>query len=243
MADKKISQLNGATTPLAGTEEVPLVQSGETKKVSVDNLTAGKAVSALSMTATNLKTSPATANLDISGTSIIASGTNTNVPINVTPKGTSSVNIITSTSGEYTFPVQIVSTRDTRTRMTFQVGPVTNSLVPLVLQIKAVAQRPGQGVSVSAQGIFHACDKEFYFQVFSTDGEVYSTASNTRLIRVWQDAGIKIESGSSAAQFELIIEHPTGPAGDAVTAVAVVGIISTYNVQLVAVVNNEAIPP
>jgi hypothetical protein len=46
MADKKISQLTGATAPLAGTEELPLVQSGTTKKVSVNNLTAGKTVPA-----------------------------------------------------------------------------------------------------------------------------------------------------------------------------------------------------
>ena len=33
MADKKISELNNATLPLGGTEEVPIVQNGETKKV------------------------------------------------------------------------------------------------------------------------------------------------------------------------------------------------------------------
>jgi hypothetical protein len=52
MADKKISQLTAATTPLAGTEVLPIVQSGSTVKVSVDNLTAGKSVSASSFTAT-----------------------------------------------------------------------------------------------------------------------------------------------------------------------------------------------
>ena len=44
MADLKISQLTGASTPLAGTEVVPLVQSGTTKKVAVSDLTAGRAV-------------------------------------------------------------------------------------------------------------------------------------------------------------------------------------------------------
>lgn len=44
MADLKISQLSSATTPLAGTEVLPVVQSGSTKKVSVANLTAGRAV-------------------------------------------------------------------------------------------------------------------------------------------------------------------------------------------------------
>jgi hypothetical protein len=52
MADLKISQLNPATTPLAGTEVLPIVQGGATVKVSVENLTAGRAVSATQMTLT-----------------------------------------------------------------------------------------------------------------------------------------------------------------------------------------------
>jgi hypothetical protein len=50
MADTKISALTAATTPLAGTEVLPIVQNGVTKQVSVANLTAGRAVSADSMT-------------------------------------------------------------------------------------------------------------------------------------------------------------------------------------------------
>lgn len=38
MADAKISALPASTTPLAGTEVVPLVQTGTTKKVSVENI-------------------------------------------------------------------------------------------------------------------------------------------------------------------------------------------------------------
>ena len=38
MADVKISQLPAAITPLAGTEEIPLVQSTTTKKVTVSGL-------------------------------------------------------------------------------------------------------------------------------------------------------------------------------------------------------------
>jgi hypothetical protein len=33
MADKKISELNVVSLPLSGTEEIPIVQNGETKKV------------------------------------------------------------------------------------------------------------------------------------------------------------------------------------------------------------------
>jgi hypothetical protein len=50
MADKKISALTASTTPLAGTEVLPIVQSGATVKVSVANLTAGRNVSGLAYT-------------------------------------------------------------------------------------------------------------------------------------------------------------------------------------------------
>jgi hypothetical protein len=49
MADTKISALTASTTPLAGTEVLPIVQSGTTKQVSVANLTAGRAMSATSI--------------------------------------------------------------------------------------------------------------------------------------------------------------------------------------------------
>jgi hypothetical protein len=46
MANSKISALPSATTPLAGTEVLPVVQGGITEQVSVANLTAGRDVSA-----------------------------------------------------------------------------------------------------------------------------------------------------------------------------------------------------
>jgi len=61
MADVKISQLPAATTPLAGTEQIPLVQSSATKQVTVSNL----------LTAANLGT-PTAINLTNA----------TNVPVN-----------------------------------------------------------------------------------------------------------------------------------------------------------------
>jgi len=42
VSNSKISALTSATTPLAGTEVLPIVQSGATKQVSVANLTAGR---------------------------------------------------------------------------------------------------------------------------------------------------------------------------------------------------------
>lgn len=52
MSNSKISALTSATTPLAGTEVLPIVQSGATKQVSITNLTAGRAVSAASLALT-----------------------------------------------------------------------------------------------------------------------------------------------------------------------------------------------
>jgi hypothetical protein len=53
MADSKISALPASTTPLAGTEVLPIVQSSTTKQVSVANLTAGRTFDALGMTLTS----------------------------------------------------------------------------------------------------------------------------------------------------------------------------------------------
>ena len=77
MADTKISALTAATTPLAGTEVLPIVQSGTTKKVSVANLTAGRAVSMLSGTITDNIATPVPLNINNNSAST-AAGTRIN---------------------------------------------------------------------------------------------------------------------------------------------------------------------
>lgn len=49
MPDVKISALTSASTPLSGTEVLPIVQSSATVKVSIADVTAGRAVSATSI--------------------------------------------------------------------------------------------------------------------------------------------------------------------------------------------------
>ena len=69
MADKKISALTAATTPLAGTEVLPIVQSSATVKVSVANLTAGRDISVAKLTATdNIVIATAGKGIDFSAT-------------------------------------------------------------------------------------------------------------------------------------------------------------------------------
>jgi hypothetical protein len=53
MADVKISALPASTTPLAGTEVLPIVQSSTTKQVSVADLTVGRSVSGSSFVPTS----------------------------------------------------------------------------------------------------------------------------------------------------------------------------------------------
>ena len=69
MADKKISALTGASTPLAGTEVLPIVQSGTTVKVAVSDLTTGRAVSASDLTSGVGGTGNTTAYLRLQGSS------------------------------------------------------------------------------------------------------------------------------------------------------------------------------
>jgi hypothetical protein len=108
MADLKISQLPAATVPLAGTEVLPIVQSGTTKQVSIDNLTTGKDVSALSVSATTITattvnattfdTNVAAAGVTLAGTTLAADGTDTNISMTLTPKGTGVVTTAASYS-------------------------------------------------------------------------------------------------------------------------------------------------
>jgi hypothetical protein len=55
MADVKISGLPASTTPLAGTEILPIVQGSVTKQVSIANVTAGRAIAATSITTDTYK--------------------------------------------------------------------------------------------------------------------------------------------------------------------------------------------
>jgi hypothetical protein len=78
MADKKISQLSNASTPLTGTETLPVVQNGSTVKTTVADLTAGRAVSASAATLSgNLTLNGGTANgvLYLNGSKVATSGT------------------------------------------------------------------------------------------------------------------------------------------------------------------------
>ena len=112
MTNKKISALTAATTPLAGTEVLPIVQSSVTTQVSVANLTAGRFVSASSMAVNSASASGNTllvnGNIQASSTirtdtgsgtttSFLGTGGNSNFQVNHT-SGSSVLNIVNSAS-------------------------------------------------------------------------------------------------------------------------------------------------
>lgn len=80
MADTKISALPASTTPLAGTEVLPIVQGGATRQVSVANLTAGRAPSVFGLTVSGLTASTA---LALNASKELVSVTNTGTGNNV----------------------------------------------------------------------------------------------------------------------------------------------------------------
>jgi len=87
MADKKISQLTASTTPLAGTEVLPVVQSGVTKQVSVANLTAGRAVSMLSAALTGSSETLTASGFRLGQGTAFAGGQTEGYTLSTTPLG------------------------------------------------------------------------------------------------------------------------------------------------------------
>lgn len=84
MADLKISQLTAASTPLAGTEVLPIVQSSTTKKVATDDLTVK-----------NIRSNASTGILQVAGPAAAATRVMTTPDANFTVARTDAANSFT----------------------------------------------------------------------------------------------------------------------------------------------------
>jgi len=102
LANVKISALPAATTPLTGTEVLPIVQSGVTAKVSVADLTLGRAITASSVTDSALTSGRVTyagtagllqdsANLTFNGTTLTANTLNLTNALGIAYGGTGQI--------------------------------------------------------------------------------------------------------------------------------------------------------
>lgn len=144
MADKKISQLTGASTPLAGTEVLPIVQGGSTVKVSAADVTAGRAVSAASMTVSSgnltLSSTAQRISADMSNGTVSnrfafqTSTINGNTQVNAIPNGTSTVSqfiAYNNADPNNASSVQIAALSTTTRLLAGQTG--TGSYLPLTI--------------------------------------------------------------------------------------------------------------
>ena len=109
MADKKISALTAATTPLTGTEVLPIVQSGATKKVSVSNLSAGRSISASGINLSGLTASTAVA-LDANKDAISVTNTGTGNNVLASSPSITSPTFATDTTHSYLTASSAVAT-------------------------------------------------------------------------------------------------------------------------------------
>jgi hypothetical protein len=124
MADSKISALPASTTPLAGTEVLPIVQSSATVKVAVSDLTAGRSISVSGLTNTGLTASKpvftdASKVLTSTGVVPVANGGTNASAASITAfnnitgytaagaTGTTSTNLVFSTSPSITTPTLV----------------------------------------------------------------------------------------------------------------------------------------
>jgi hypothetical protein len=124
MANTKISALTSATTPLAGTEVLPIVQSSTTVKVAVSDLTAGRSISVSGLTNTGLTASKpvftdASKVLTSTGVVPVANGGTNASAASITAfnnitgytaagaTGTTSTNLVFSTSPSITTPTLV----------------------------------------------------------------------------------------------------------------------------------------
>jgi hypothetical protein len=124
MANTKISALTFATTPLAGTEVLPIVQSSTTVKVAVSDLTAGRSISVSGLTNTGLTASKpvftdASKVLTSTGVVPVANGGTNASAASITAfnnitgytaagaTGTTSTNLVFSTSPSITTPTLV----------------------------------------------------------------------------------------------------------------------------------------
>ena len=98
MADTKISALSSASTPLAGTEVLPIVQSGATVKSTVSNLTAGRSVSMADVTASTGNVVVSTSGKGVTTGSAIPLGLGTNGSTSQVTVNTSGDTALTSTT-------------------------------------------------------------------------------------------------------------------------------------------------
>jgi hypothetical protein len=153
MSNSKISALTSVTTPLAGTEVLPIIQSGATKQVSVANLTAGRSVSASNFIPSN-STVP-TNGMYLPATNSVGIATNTTSAIRIDSSQNVGLGSTTTSGGRLvisqsnaTQPAIYFPTDET----TIQ-GPGTNTLIKMGSNLSLQSSNQTTIAAKSASGV------------------------------------------------------------------------------------------
>lgn len=187
MADKKISALASATTPLAGTEVLPIVQSGSTVKVPVSSLTAGRAIETTGINDANGNeifkfsgTASAVNEITVAnaatgnGPTISATGGDTNIDINIAGKGVGSVLMskvgITGGTIDGTVIGGTTAAAITGTTITGQSMVVTGTSVPADGIYKPAANQVGIAGNSRKTAVFEAASGYGALYLYSSFG-------------------------------------------------------------------------
>jgi hypothetical protein len=171
MANTKISALTAATTPAAGTEVLPIVQSSATKQISIANLTAGRSVSALDYVMSTGNLVPSTAAKGINFTANTPTALMTSQLLNWYEEGTwvpnqgAGLTVVGAFTGEGTYTrigrqVTIKAKLAAATSITCSAAGVMTSNLPFTV----ATDTPGAyfNSNLTAGGIVDAASNSIY---------------------------------------------------------------------------------
>jgi hypothetical protein len=208
MANVKISELPAATVPLAGSELVPIVQSGTTDQVTVANLTAGRTVNAAAVTATGtVSGATVTASGTVSGATV--SGTTVNVGAgtvsapSISPTGDSNTGIFFPAADTIAFAEggvealrldsssNAIFTGTAVMASSFQRNRIINGNMYVAQRATSATVTAGTGVPTASTG-YPCVDRFFVYSTGAnvTAAQVSGSGANRNLLRITGAASV-----------------------------------------------------
>jgi hypothetical protein len=204
MANSKISALTSATTPLAGTEVLPIVQSSATTQVTVANLTAGRSVSGANFVVTSA-TIPANG-VYLSGTNSVGIATNSTLRATVIANGSLLLNTTTQSGGAGGFTVAVTSS-----------GAITT---PIAMRNAGTAN--GSGARLSFRGLTSASAEADYAYLNMVADDTTAKTGSIRFATVNGASPVDVSRFDNAGnlQMQAGAVMPYAPAPTGISAAA-----------------------
>jgi len=207
LADVKISQLPAATTPLAGTEQIPLVQSSTTKQVTVSNL----------LTAANLGT-PTAINLT-NATAVPVNQATGILPVVNGGNGTASPSLVggTNIAVSGTWPNQTISATGTASgNVTGPASSTDNAVVRFDNTTGEVIQNSGVIINDSNEisgGTWKGTAIEVAYGGTGTATPSLVAGTNVTISGTWPNQTINASGGGGGGVTDVTATAPVASSG------------------------------